>query len=361
MASTTKVWLNNSAPTCEDDDLNGFKNENNNLIIGSGQSLNTGDLQQSHKAVATYAAVGEFMTGAGIADAYTANAPAPRINPDAREDGMVLRFQAVADNTGACTLNAFGVGVDDIKLRDGTTDPDAGDIKSGEDVTVIDRGTFFELVRAGMVKTTIVTSSDPTFSLNSDTRAVKFTAIAPGGGGGGADDGIGAGSASLGGGGGGGSTCTLTTSVLDASYAIVIAAAGVGSFGSNTATDGGTTTITSSSVTMSADGGDGGQGGSGSSTVGASSGGTGGIATGGDVNSSGESGTSTTVTGGNFASLGDGGSSTLGGGANSVFSGDGLDGVSPGDGGGGASTSGIVATFTGGDGGPSIVIVEEFL
>ena len=38
MASTTKTWTNNSAPACEDVDLNGFKDENNNLIEGSGQT-----------------------------------------------------------------------------------------------------------------------------------------------------------------------------------------------------------------------------------------------------------------------------------------------------------------------------------
>jgi len=68
MAATAKTWLNNNPPTCEDDDLNGFKNENNNAIVGSGQSLNTGDLQQTHKAMAVFASVGNFYADSGAAD-----------------------------------------------------------------------------------------------------------------------------------------------------------------------------------------------------------------------------------------------------------------------------------------------------
>jgi len=158
MSASSKTWVNNQAPSVEDDDLNGFNLENNNLIVGSGQALAPGDNQQTHKSVATYAAVGQFMTGAGAADAYTANAPAPRINPAAREIGMLLRFQAAATNTGASTLNAFGTGVDDIKLSDGTTDPAAGDIVGGKDVTVIDRGTFFELVITGVAAGSVGTA-----------------------------------------------------------------------------------------------------------------------------------------------------------------------------------------------------------
>ena len=33
MAATNKVFVNDSAPQCEDVDLNGYKNENNNLIV----------------------------------------------------------------------------------------------------------------------------------------------------------------------------------------------------------------------------------------------------------------------------------------------------------------------------------------
>lgn len=139
MAASTKTWVNNQAPSCEDDDLNGFKNENNNLIISSGQSLSTSDNQQTNKAVATYAAVGEFFSGGGIADAYTLTAPSPRVAPPALINGMKFRAVFNDNNTGACTVNPFGLGVIDIKLKGGATDPSAGDITADEEVTFIYR------------------------------------------------------------------------------------------------------------------------------------------------------------------------------------------------------------------------------
>lgn len=129
MAASTKTWLNNEAPSVEDDDLNGFKNENNNLILGTGQSLNTSDSQQTHKAVSAYSAVGQFYTGAGIADAYTLAAVAPRIAPAALIDGMRFVFFATAANTGASTVNVAGLGVKNIKNRAGE-DLIAGDINT---------------------------------------------------------------------------------------------------------------------------------------------------------------------------------------------------------------------------------------
>ena len=131
MSSTNKTWLNNNPPSVEDDDLNGFKLENNNLIEGSGQALNTGDRQQTNKSVAHYSSVGQFFTGAGIADAYTATVVAPRIAPPALENGMEINLIIPATSTGAGTLNAFGTGAVDYKLEGGVDDPVAGDMETG--------------------------------------------------------------------------------------------------------------------------------------------------------------------------------------------------------------------------------------
>ncbi len=114
MSATTKTWLNNNAPSCEDDDLNGFKEENNNLILGSGQSLNTSDRQQSHKAVADYAASGAFYTDSGIADAYALDPIGSHVSPPAYVDGMSVEFIAGNTNTGASTINVAGLGVKSI-------------------------------------------------------------------------------------------------------------------------------------------------------------------------------------------------------------------------------------------------------
>lgn len=111
MSATAKTWVNNQAPTCEDADLNGFKNENNNLIVGSAQALSTGDNQQTHKAVSVYAAGGDFYSDTGSADTYVLNVVGSRLSPPAYFTGMRVRFLVNADNTGASTVNVAGLGV----------------------------------------------------------------------------------------------------------------------------------------------------------------------------------------------------------------------------------------------------------
>jgi len=114
MSASTKTWLNNNPPSCEDDDLNGFSAENNNLIQGSGQALNTSDNQQTHKAVADYAASGAFYTDSGIADAYVLNPIGSHVSPPAYVDGMAVEFIAGNTNAGASTVNVAGLGVKNI-------------------------------------------------------------------------------------------------------------------------------------------------------------------------------------------------------------------------------------------------------
>ncbi len=114
MAATTKTWLNNNPPTEEDVDLNGFKNENNNLIVGSGQVLDTGDNQQTHKAVAHYAAGGDYYVDSGVANAYVLGTTGSQIAPPVYFSGMSIRFVAGNINTGASTVNVAGLGVKSI-------------------------------------------------------------------------------------------------------------------------------------------------------------------------------------------------------------------------------------------------------
>ncbi len=111
MASTTKTWINNSPPSCEDDDLNGFKAENNNLITGSGQSLSTGDNEQTHKAVANYSSDGDFYTDSGIANAYVLSVLSGKEGITVLRDGQRLRFRTSNASSGATTVNANGLGV----------------------------------------------------------------------------------------------------------------------------------------------------------------------------------------------------------------------------------------------------------
>jgi hypothetical protein len=111
MSATTKIWANGVPPSCEDDDLNGFKNENNNLIVGSGQALSTADNQQTHKAVAHYSATGDFYVDSGAANVYVLSPTGSQVAPATYATGMRIRFDAGNANTGASTVNVDGLGV----------------------------------------------------------------------------------------------------------------------------------------------------------------------------------------------------------------------------------------------------------
>lgn len=122
MSATIKIWSNGVAPTCEDDDLNGFKNENNNLIVGSGQGLSTADNQQTHKAVAHYVGVGDYYVDSGVANAYVLSTTGSQVAPPTYATGMRIRFVAGNANTGASTVNVAGLGVKAlVKDSDGSS------------------------------------------------------------------------------------------------------------------------------------------------------------------------------------------------------------------------------------------------
>jgi hypothetical protein len=127
MSASTKTFVNNNLPQCEDVDLNGFTLENNNLIEGAGFTLDTGDRQQTHKSVAQYSMDGDFFTDSGVADAYVLSALGSKQGPRAYTDGLRVRFSTANANTGAATVNVDSLGVKNIKLADGS-DPSAGDI-----------------------------------------------------------------------------------------------------------------------------------------------------------------------------------------------------------------------------------------
>jgi hypothetical protein len=95
----------------------------------------------------------DYFNGGGAADAYTLSAISPRLAPTTLVDGMRFRAIFANNNTGACTVNPFGLGAVNIKLRGGVTDPSADDIVSGEEATLIYRtspSAHAELVMAGL-------------------------------------------------------------------------------------------------------------------------------------------------------------------------------------------------------------------
>jgi len=362
MSATNKIWVNGQPPSCEDDDLNGFKNENNNLIVGAGLPLTPGDNQQTHQSVATYAAVGDFMQGGGVADAYTVNAPSPRVNPPARKEGMTIRFIAPASNTGACTLNAFGTGIDDIKLNDGVTDPAADYIKIGEEITVIDRLTYFELILnnlSGSVSTTVITVSGA-YNPPAGVKSLQVICVGGGGGSGGVDGQGGATGVVSGGAGAGGYSAEIT-STIDSTYNIVIGSGGAGgSAGNNDGANGGQTTVTSTGMALVASGGTGsvGQTGGGGNVTGPAGGG--GSASGGSLNIPGSDGTTASVVNGNLASFGHGSASVGGSSVRGLKDSAGQDGAAPGSGASGAAGEDTSTNYAGGSGADGIVIITEY-
>jgi hypothetical protein len=88
---------------------------------------------------ANYSPASDYFDGGGAADVYTLSAISPRLAPTTLVDGM--RFRAIFDdnNTGACTVNPFGLGAVNIKLEGGVTDPSAGQIVADEETTLIYR------------------------------------------------------------------------------------------------------------------------------------------------------------------------------------------------------------------------------
>jgi len=123
------------------DDFNDIPNELEGAILSTGQTLSSADLYQLAKAVAAYSAGGDYYTDSGTADNYVLTPVGSKKSPPAYFAGMKIRFRAGANNTGACNANAGALGVKSIKLADGTTDPQAGDINILCDTTLVYDGT----------------------------------------------------------------------------------------------------------------------------------------------------------------------------------------------------------------------------
>ncbi len=130
MAGTLKDFTNGLPPPVEDIDLDGWRAEQNNAITTAGFTPTISNRRQMAETFARYAASGEFYTGGGVADVYTATIVAP-IEPtfvgSSYFIGMAVRWIVPGTNTGASTINVNGKGAKNIKLSIGG-DPAAGDL-----------------------------------------------------------------------------------------------------------------------------------------------------------------------------------------------------------------------------------------
>ena len=136
MASSEKVWEDNQPPQCAATDLNGFKNENNNLITSTGQTLDTGDNNQTSNAVSTYSTAGDYYSESGSGNTFTLNVIGSMKAPHDYIDGMRIRFFASHANTSASTVNLATLGAKDIRNASGAA-LIADEIKNGDYVELL--------------------------------------------------------------------------------------------------------------------------------------------------------------------------------------------------------------------------------
>lgn len=80
-----------------------------NIITQSGQALSGGDLNQVGKGIAKLGSGGDFGTDSGSANLVTLTQAIGMQVPTALFTGMTIRFYALASNSGATTVTAFGL------------------------------------------------------------------------------------------------------------------------------------------------------------------------------------------------------------------------------------------------------------
>ena len=119
-----------------------------NLVISSGQTPSTSNLDQLAIASARYSSGGQFFTDSGTANAYVLSPVSPFKSPvssgagEGYFTGMIIRFRAGNANSGASTINVNSAGVKNLKKADGT-DVATGDILTTRDVAFRYDGTNF--------------------------------------------------------------------------------------------------------------------------------------------------------------------------------------------------------------------------
>lgn len=129
----------NLISTLTAEEFNNYIEELENLITQSGQMLdNPVDIvTQLGKAVAAYAAISDYYTDSGSADAYDLNAIGSFKSPLAYTDGMRVRFVPDNANTGASTVDVDSLGVKDIKKANGAMALTGGELPANRQVELI--------------------------------------------------------------------------------------------------------------------------------------------------------------------------------------------------------------------------------
>jgi hypothetical protein len=288
--------------------------------------------------------------------------------PGSPIERQIVLVQFANDNTGASTLDGV-----DINLRGGVTDPAAGDIEADAVSELVYRtspGAHYELISpavttslsTGVVNTVVITD-DTVYNPPAGVKSLEIIATGGGGGSGGVD-GQGAGTIAITPCGGVGATSILTTSVIDASYTIVIGDGGAGGAGAGFAGIAGeATTVTSTSVSISCPGGLFSNNALGSAGPNNYRGGAQDTAapTGGDINLVGPGSATVIYSNGAILSVPAAPQSYWGpGGKTTTNAGQGQPGVAFGSGGAGSAALNSSTDYAGADGEKGVVVIKEY-
>tara|TARA_R110000868_G_C10972986_1_gene771132 strand:- start:23952 stop:25190 length:1239 start_codon:yes stop_codon:yes gene_type:complete len=148
MAGKLDTFIDNSAPSADAAFLNMEQTERNTFISSSAQTPSDSILDQVSKAAAVYSGQGGiYCTASGAVNDYVLTQIAPLKAPPIAtlRIGTTIVFRPTIDNTGPCTANPFGHGVNSIKLENGTSDPGAGELSTTRDAKIIWNGTVWLL------------------------------------------------------------------------------------------------------------------------------------------------------------------------------------------------------------------------
>jgi hypothetical protein len=186
-------------------------------------------------------------TAAGAANAYTlTNAPVMTA-ATAYRTGTTFTFKANHTNTGNATLNVDGLGAKELRKLGGASQVAAGEIISGQMLTVVYDGTYFQVISASGLSSNsgqqlITTVGAANFTVPAGVISIKVTLTGAGGGGG-------FNSAAKGGGGGG--FCVKTWAVTPGQiipYVVGAGGARESSYGGGGATNGGNTSFNTTQI-----------------------------------------------------------------------------------------------------------------
>lgn len=136
-------FIPNQAPQCDSEFLNSVRSEINNIVTNTGQTFSVSNLNQLGIGIAVMAAGGDFYLDTGSANHYILGAVGLKSLPIAYFVGMRIRFFPAFNNTGACDVNVNGLGVKNIKARNGISTPASADITAGRECYATYDGTNF--------------------------------------------------------------------------------------------------------------------------------------------------------------------------------------------------------------------------